>query len=265
MLGMGDTFFIEGGQSMPILATEPLAIPPPLIPTSGRKRRIPKKLHSFFIGFTIVFASLVLAGFSRTFFLPMAKGTLAKPLVVHVHGALFFGWTALLVIQAFLAATNRLRLHRKIGSFAGWLIIPMLVMGTLVAARDTVHDYHAGDGNAALSFFYGELADLAMFGVLAGAAMLRRNQPDFHKRWVIMGSLGLLGAAIGRIPEISAFGLYIFVGLIASVAAYDFASRRAVHPATLIGAAVLLAMSFSEEPIGNTQAWLAVSHQMLGV
>src|SRR3954471_17128658 len=251
---------------MPILASEPLAMSAPLVPTPGRdRRRVPKKLHSYFIGFTIVFALLVLAGFSRTFFLPMAKGTLAKPLIVHVHGALFFGWTALLVLQALLAATKRLRLHRKIGSFAGWLIIPMLLMGTIVAARDTVHDYNAGDGNAALSFFYGELADLAMFGVLASAAMFLRNKPDFHKRWVIMGSLGLLGAAIGRIPEISAFGLYIFVGLIASVAGYDVASRRAVHAATLIGAAVLLAINLSEEPIGNTQAWLSASHRILGV
>src|SRR3954447_5670616 len=251
---------------MRILAAEPLAMSGPLLPTpDSERRRVPKKLHSYFIGFTVVFALLVLAGFSRTFFLPMAKGTLAKPPIVHVHGALFFGWTALLVLQALLAATKRLRLHRKIGSLAGWLIVPMLLMGTIVAARDTVHDYNAGDGNAALSFFYGELADLAMFGVLASAAMFLRNKPDFHKRWVIMGSLGLLGAAIGRIPEISAFGLYIFLGLIASVAAYDIASRRAIHAATLIGAAVLLALNLSEEPIGNTQAWLSASHRILGV
>ena len=236
-----------------------------LTPTPKRKRRVPKKLHFYFVTFTIVFALLVLAGFSRTFFLPMAKGTLEKPLVVHVHGALFFGWTALLVLQAFLAATKRLRLHRKIGSFAGWLIIPMLLMGTIVAARDTVHDYYAGDGDAALSFFYGELVDLAMFGLLAGAAMLLRDKPEFHKRWVIMGSLGLLGAAIGRIHEISAFGLYIFVGLIASAAAFDIASRRAIHVATPIGAAVILTMNLTEEPIGNTQAWISTSHRMLGV
>jgi uncharacterized membrane protein YhhN len=236
-----------------------------IAPPRPRSRRVPQKLHGYFIGFTIVFGAIVLTGFSRTFFLPMAKGTLAKPLVVHIHGGLFFGWTALLIVQAFLAATKRLRLHRRIGSFAAWIIVPMLLMGTIVAARDTVHDYHSGDGNAALSFFYGELADLAMFGVLAGAAMLLRNKPDFHKRWVIMGSLGLLGAAIGRIPEISTFGVYIFAGLIASVGAHDLLSRRALHPATLIGAAFLLAMNLSEEPIGNTQAWLTASHHMLGV
>lgn len=230
-----------------------------------KRRSPPRKLHAYFVIFTVVFALLVLAGFTRTFFLPVARGTFARPLIVHIHGALFFGWTALLFIQALFAATKRLRLHRTTGSFAGWLIFPMLVMGTIVAARDTVHDFRAGGGDAVLSFFYGELADLAMFGLLAGAAMLMRNKPDFHKRWVIMGSLGLLGAAIGRIPELRDYGLVIFFGLIVSVCLYDLASRRAVHVATIIGATVLLLLSLTEEPIGNTRAWVSAMHHLLDV
>ena len=95
--------------------------------------------------------------------------------------------------------------------------------------------------------------------------MLLRNKPDYHKRWVILGSLGLVGAAIGRIPEISAFFLYIFLGLIASVAAYDIVSRRNVHRATLIGAAVLLGLGLSEERIGNSAIWLRTAHFALQV
>ncbi len=95
--------------------------------------------------------------------------------------------------------------------------------------------------------------------------MLLRNKPDFHKRWVLLGSLGLIGAAIGRIPELSEFFLYIFLGLIASMAVHDLVSRRSIHPATAIGAAVLLTLGLSEEFIGNTQAWLRAAHYMLGL
>jgi hypothetical protein len=207
----------------------------------------------------------VLAGFSRTFFIPVAKGTFSRPWFVHVHGALFFGWTGLLVLQSTLAATKRLRLHRRIGSIAGWLVIPMLALGTLVAVEDTIHDFHAGDGDGALSFFYGELADLAMFGVLAGAAMLLRNKPDYHKRLVILGSLGLLGAAYGRITEIAAYYPFLFIVLVASVFVYDLASRRSVHPATVIGAAVLLALNFTETAIGDSSFWLSAAHNLLRV
>ena len=225
----------------------------------------PRKLHGYFIAFALVFAAIVLVGFSRTFFIPMARGSLSKPLIVHVHGALFFAWTALLIMQAFLAATKRLRTHRRMGAFAGWLVLPMLILGSVVAARDTVHDYKVGDGDAALSFFYGELADLAMFGLLSGAAILFRNRPDYHKRWIVLGSLGLIGAAVGRIPEISAHGQSIFFGLIASVAAYDIASRRSIHPATIIGAVTLLLIGLTEEVIGNTALWLRIGHRLLGV
>jgi hypothetical protein len=152
-----------------------------------------------------------------------------------------------------------------VGSVAGWLILPMLVLGATVATRDTVHDFRAGDGDAALTFYYGELADLTMFALLAGGAMLLRHKPDYHKRWVILGSLGLIGAAIGRIPEISSLFLYIFLGLIASVAAYDIATRRSVHPATLVGASVLLLLGLSEELIGSTVLWLHAAHQLLSV
>ena len=228
-------------------------------------RRTPRKLHIYFIVFSLVFAAIVLAGFSRTFFIPVVRGTFSKPLVVRIHGALFFAWTALLVSQSILAATKRLGAHRKVGLIAGWLVLPMLALGTLVAVRDTIHDYRAGEGDAALAFFYGELADLAMFGLLAGAAMLLRSKPDFHKRWVLLGSLGLIGAAVGRIPELSGFFLCIFLGLIASMAIYDLSSRRSIHAATAIGAAVLLTLGLSEEFIGNTQAWLSAAHYMLGV
>lgn len=248
------------------LSADVIEARPPIKDGPSIKRRSPpKKLHAYFVIFTAVFALLVLAGFTRTFFIPVAQGRFARPLIVHMHGALFFGWTALLFLQALLAATKRLRLHRRIGSVAGWLIIPMLALGTVVAARDTVHDFRAGGGDAALSFFYGELADLAMFGLLAGAAMLMRNKPDFHKRWVIMGSLGLLGAAIGRIPEISDHGLAIVVSLIISVGLYDLVSRRAVHVATVIGAVTLLILNLTEEPIGNTRVWISEAHHLLGV
>src|SRR4051812_43235821 len=80
-----------------------------------REKATTKKLHPYFVAFTAVFGLLVLAGFSRTFFIPFVQGSYSRPLVVHIHGALFFGWTFLLFAQAWLAATRRLPLHRRIG------------------------------------------------------------------------------------------------------------------------------------------------------
>lgn len=73
----------------------------------------------------------------------------SKPLIVHIHGAFFFAWTGLLNLQAILAATKLLRLHRTVGSIAGWLVLSMLALGTIVATPDTVHGFRAGDGDSA--------------------------------------------------------------------------------------------------------------------
>ena len=67
-----------------------IAAEPELSALGRRSRRTPRKLHGYFIGFAVIFAAIVLTGFSRTFFLPMARGTLSKPLIVHLHGAFFF-------------------------------------------------------------------------------------------------------------------------------------------------------------------------------
>ncbi|HZG47296.1 MAG TPA: hypothetical protein VEZ41_13685 [Allosphingosinicella sp.] len=230
-----------------------------------RTRRTPKKLHGYFIAFAGIFALLVIAGFWRSFFIPVAQGTFSRPPIVHVHGALFFAWTAILVAQTVLAGTGRLRLHRRVGAVARWLVLPMLMLGAFVAGRDAVNDFAAGEGDSRLSFFYGELADLAMFGLLSGGAMLLRHKPEFHKRWVILGSLGLLGAAVGRIPAVGDWGFQIFVGLIASMALYDLASRRRLHAATMIGAAVLLTLNLTQGAIGDSEAWLAFAHQLLPI
>jgi len=256
-------FGLRGGDMQMIADAKPPAGDGVRLGVSGR--RPPRKLHIYFVSFALLFAAIILTGFSRTFFIPLARGTLAKSPIVHVHGALFLAWTALLVSQTVLAATGRLRLHRRIGSLAGWLVLPMLALGTIVAALDTIHDFNAGDGEAALVFFYGELADLAMFGLLAGGAMVMRNRPDFHKRWVLLGSLGLIGAAIGRIPEISAYFLIIFLGLIASVGVYDLASRKAIHRATLIGTGLLLLLGLTEERVGASAIWLGFAHRLLGI
>jgi hypothetical protein len=141
----------------------------------------------------------------------------------------------------------------------------MLILGVIVSAQDAINDFNAGEGEERLSFFYGELADLAMFGVLSGAGLVLRNKPEFHKRWIIMGSLGLLGAALGRIEEIDGWGFYIFLGMIGSVALYDLASRRAVHVATVVGAAVLLVLNMTQGVIGDSAVWLSTAHWLLRV
>ena len=58
----------------------------------GRASRSP-----FFLYLSMSFLAIAIIGFSTTLFLPLARGTFRAPPVIHIHGALLFGWRAVSV------------------------------------------------------------------------------------------------------------------------------------------------------------------------
>ena len=73
---------------------------------------------SFHLWMTLLFALFVFGGFGMTYLWPLAMGTFPHaPPVVHLHGVIFFLWTALLVIQAALVNAGNVKLHRSLGTF----------------------------------------------------------------------------------------------------------------------------------------------------
>jgi len=75
----------------------------------------------------------VFLGFARTYYLKSIFPLRSFPLLFHIHGALFTAWMLQLVLQTSLVASRRTALHRKVGSIAQFLVVPMLVTGSLVA------------------------------------------------------------------------------------------------------------------------------------
>src|SRR5215471_7116862 len=87
----------------------------------------------FFTGMCVAILITVFAGFSRTYFLrPLFQ---AQPLVplLHLHGLVFSSWIALLLTQATLVATNRTRIHRRLGILGVMIAVLMVLIGTATA------------------------------------------------------------------------------------------------------------------------------------
>ena len=64
---------------------------------------------SFFLCMTVIMTLFILGGFGLTYWMPMASRTLSPlPPVVHLHGAFFFSWMVLLVVQAVLINRRRI-------------------------------------------------------------------------------------------------------------------------------------------------------------
>ena len=60
----------------------------------------------FYIGVSLLMGLIAVVGFWPTYFGPLMRGTLAQPLLIHVHTAVFVGWLFLFLTQAVLAAVG---------------------------------------------------------------------------------------------------------------------------------------------------------------
>jgi hypothetical protein len=142
----------------------------------------------------------------------------------------------------------------------------MMVLGAYVAITRTAAGLTLSPpGISPLTFLTVPLATVVVFPVLLGSALWFRKRSDVHKRLVLIATLEIVTAAIGRLP-----GIFIPIGSVAlgpvglfgvtdlflvAIAVYDWRSRGRIHPATLWGGAFLILSQPLRLLIGATPAW----------
>ena len=236
--------------------------------------RTPRRGGWFFVGMAVAAAVTVFLGFARTYYLKSIFPTPAFPLLFHVHGALFTAWMLLLVLQVSLAASRRIALHRRVGMIGGLLVAPMLVTGSMAAiaaargqgpisaamARGELT--RVGPGFPPLEGMVVPLTTMLLFGVFAGAGLFYRKRPDVHKRLMLLATIAMLPAAIGRAMA-RLFGVAhpaLFFGAVGffvlAIVVYDRRRLGRVHPVTLWGGLALLLSFPGRLALGKTDVWL---------
>jgi hypothetical protein len=151
---------------------------------------------SFFFWMTLLMAFFVFGGFGMTYWYPMAAGTFPPaPPVVHLHGATYFSWIVLLLVQATLVNTRRVALHRSLGMFGIALATLVIVMGSLITilGASTVVEPVGNHG-----IFLGITA-VSGFGILFTLAIRNTRRPDVHRRLILFAMLPLLPPGIHRL------------------------------------------------------------------
>ena len=91
----------------------------------------------FFLYLACAFLGIAIAGFSTTFFMPLARGTFSAPPIIHIHGALLFGWLILLILQSSLINQRRFVTHRQLGWLGAALCLSIVISGVLVGLHAT--------------------------------------------------------------------------------------------------------------------------------
>ncbi len=216
----------------------------------------------FYTGMAAAFLITVFAGFARTYYLRSYYGSQTLSPLLHLHGVIFTSWLVILLTQTVLVATNRIRVHRRLGVASAVIATLMILVGTATAIiRAKIIAVPPGTASP-LAFLTIPLGDMFVFAILVGTGFYFRRRADVHKRLMLLATIAILPAAIARLPFafIMEMGPLAFFGLadlfIVLCLAYDLISRKRFHKATVLGGLLIVASQPLRLMLGSTQAWL---------
>jgi hypothetical protein len=222
----------------------------------------------FFSAMIVALWATVLFGFAKTYFLAgMVRAPLPNALI-HIHGAAFTLWMVLLVVQEALVAGRKIAWHMQVGLVGFGLAAAMVVLG-LLAATDALRRGSAPLGLDAKTFYIVPLSGISMFAVLVYLAWRARRRAATHKRLILIATIDIAGAAIGRWPVAALqrtppLQNAVTLTFLLLIVAYDLISQRRIQKSTLWAGLALMAMQLVRVPLGLTPAWHAFATFMDG-
>lgn len=224
----------------------------------------------FFPAMCALVLVIVWLGFSKTYYgVGMVRAHLPSP-IIHVHAVVFTLWLVTLVVQTGLVTARKVKLHMAIGLWGFALAAVMVVIGLASAVNALHRDMSPpGSGLSALTFFVVPVSAMATFSILAAWSYAVRRKPDQHKRLILIATLALLDAAIGRFPytlgPIGPLGqTLILLTLLAMVVMYDLISRKAIHRVTWMAALLVAVENIVRIPLAQTAPWQAFARMIHG-
>jgi hypothetical protein len=223
-------------------------------PRSAPERRI-------YLAAAIAAVVLILIGFARTYYLKFLYDAPAIAPLVHLHGFVMTVWFGLFLVQVFLVSKRRVDLHRRLGMF-GAVWAPVVFVVAVATAIGAAKAGHAPPGPPPLVFLAIPLGDMVFFAGVVPLAFLFRKKPAIHKRLMLLAFVGLLAAAIARIPldAIAHAGPLAYFGLTTLIAAACIAAdtirNRRLHPAFGWGLLFLVATQVGRLAISQTEIWM---------
>jgi len=136
---------------------------------------------------------LTWVGFARSYFAVIRT----QSLLHHIHGALMGGWIALLIVQPILYQRGRLRLHRTLGRWGAFVLVPAIVLAGLLMIRSMFR------GTEIPPFIVDHLAFLDVNALLdipffVGMAIYSARDVQRHARWISSTVLTMVPPALVR-------------------------------------------------------------------
>jgi hypothetical protein len=233
-----------------------------------------------------LFVVTAVAGFGPTSLALLDAVAVGKrpplPWILHVHAVCMGTWLVLLLVQTSLVASRRTALHRTLG-LAALAVAPAVVAAMIGIMWQSWHSIAALGASAgpdwmqsiagASNILLEQIRSAVFFALFVGwALVVRRKDPETHKRMMILATLMPLGAAITRIDWLpttmpgSYVSQYAYLLLwLAPALIHDMVRRGAVHRAYVIGIGLTVPYAIVSQLLWGSDWWIATAPRLMGV
>jgi len=170
-----------------------------VIPEPRIRERFPQDHRldrTFYLAMLIAIWAAILSGFIYNNVEKLASGNLHYPTIVHIHAVVFVGWLALFTTQVLSIRTRNVRWHRSFGRFVAAYAVLVVLMG--IATGIHTEQLKFGTPAADTRFLSTMFGDMFNFGSLMAAGYLWRSDAAAHKRLMLMATVVLTDAGLGR-------------------------------------------------------------------
>jgi uncharacterized membrane protein YozB (DUF420 family) len=233
-------------------------------------RRFDRRL---FAAAAVMFPVIVVVGFARTYYLkPYFGGPPLPGLLVHLHGIVMTLWVGFFIAQVWLIRTKNHRRHMNIGIVGIILASLMIVIGFLTAIAAARYGSNSTPGGVdPLRFLVVPFADIVLFAIFFGGAMIYRRSPADHKRLMLLTVVNFLPPAIARFPiaSLQSLGPLVFFGLPAILTIFllilDTWKNGKLNKIFPSGAVILILSYPLRLMLMGTDAWLTFALWLTGL
>jgi hypothetical protein len=202
----------------------------------------------FYPQIAIALALVVVAGFSRTYYLRFLTDLPPMTVLVHLHGIVFTAWLALFIAQTRLVAAHRIDLHMKLGIAGVVLAAVITVVGLWTVAVGAAIPRVRVTGLTNTQHTLVGIVSIGLFAAFIALGVAYRKRGAVHKRYMVLAMIAILSPATARLMNLMGQVEYrdLFVPGMATLfviacMVHDWRRHRVVHPAFVIGGAVIVA------------------------
>ncbi|WP_156405401.1 hypothetical protein [Sphingomonas sp. Root710] len=219
----------------------------------------------FYAGMAIAMIAAIVIGFAPSYYMrgivPAAYPLPSITALMHLHGALFTSWMLLFLAQVLLVSGGRPDIHRKLGLLAVAMLPAMIVVGTLAG----LYQVARASGPPIvppLSWLSIPLLSVPVYGGLIGWALVKRRDPQTHKRLMLIAMIEMTSPGFGRMPWPALVpGPVILFGFsnlfLVALIVWDYRRNGGIHRATAIGGGIMVASQVFRIATWQTEAWLS--------